>query len=115
MKMETQTQTNPLAIKFPDLAADFGKINFVEAPFEELPAGMSAFAVMGERGDTKHIWDRTKPEEVEAARTLFDKLTKEKRYMAFRVTDKEGNRGEQMREFDPDAERMILVPQFQGG
>ena len=35
--------------------------------------------------------------------------------MAFRVTDKEGNKGDQMREFDPTAERMILVPAFQGG
>lgn len=110
-----ETQTNPLAIKFPDLAVDLDKIGFMEAPFEELPAGMSAFAVMGERGDTKHIWDKTKPDEVDAARALFDKLTKEKRYMAFRVTDKEGNKGDQMREFDPTAERMILVPAFQGG
>jgi hypothetical protein len=119
MKMETQTHTtdikpNPLAVKFPDLKPTLDKIGWADTSFEEIPAGMSAISVMGEPGDTKHIWDKRKDDEVEAARSLFKSLTK-KGYRAFRVTGKDGEKGEQMNEFDADAERMILVPQMAGG
>jgi predicted glycosyltransferase len=71
-------------------------------------------AVMGREGDTKVIWDRTKPDEVEVARDTFDKL-KKKGYMAYQVKDKDGKQGEVMQEFDAQAERVILVPQMVGG
>jgi hypothetical protein len=69
---------------------------------------------MGEVGDTKHIWDKNKPEEVEAARALFNALTA-KNYKAFYATDKDGKKGEPMKTFDPDAERIIMSPQVVGG
>lgn len=72
-------------------------------------------AVMGKDGDTKKIWDRTKPDEVEDAKRSFNYLVREKRYVAFHVTGKDGEKGEQMREFDPEAGRMILVPALAGG
>lgn len=72
-------------------------------------------AVMGRDGDTKKVWDRTKPDEVEDAKRTFDFLVREKRYVAFHVTGKDGDKGEQMREFDPSAGRMILVPALAGG
>ncbi len=71
-------------------------------------------AIMGKDGDVKKLWDSTKPDEVADAKRSFDDLRK-KGYLAFRVTGKEGEKGEQMREFDPDAERMIMVPQMRGG
>ncbi len=71
-------------------------------------------ATMGVEGDVKTIWDRSKPEEVENAKRTFDDLRK-KGYCAFRVTGKDGEKGEQMTEFDPTAERMIMVPQMRGG
>lgn len=82
--------------------------------FGDLPAGRHAMAVMGERGDTKLQWDPTVAAEVEAARRQFEFLTREKRYAAFRM-ERNGDRGEMIREFDPQAQRIILAPQMQGG
>lgn len=71
-------------------------------------------AVMGKEGDIKTIWDRSKPAEVEHARATFNEMRK-KGYLAFRCANKEGDKGEQMKEFDPDAQMMIMVPPMQGG
>ncbi len=116
MQMETTetSKPNPLVVKFPDLKPQLETLGFMDGSFEDVPAGKHAIAVMGEPGDTKHIWDKRKTDEVDAARTLFTSLTK-KGYRAFHVTGKDGEKGEQMSEFDPSAERMIMVPQLQGG
>lgn len=71
-------------------------------------------AVMGQDGDTKIIWDKTKPDEVENARESFNRL-RSKKYIAFRVEGKNGDKGEQITEFDPNAERIILSPPLVGG
>jgi len=81
-----------------------------EWPTEE---GRLAMAVLGSAGDVKRIWDRTNPDEVEDARASFNRLL-ERGHIAFRV-NKDGTPGERMNLFEPNAERMILVPQFQGG
>lgn len=86
----------------------------LDKPFSEVPLGLGALSIMGRDGDTKHIWDKTKPVEVEAARDMFKRLT-EANYLAFRVTGSKGERGEQIREFDPNIERIIFTPQLQGG
>jgi hypothetical protein len=72
-------------------------------------------ATLDRTGDTKVIWDKDNEDEVEAARATFDRLTKDKKYTAFHVTGKDGKKGERMRAFDPEAERIILVPQMVGG
>lgn len=82
--------------------------------FQELPKDRCAAAVMGRAGDVKIIWDRQKTEEVEQARLMFDGLRK-KNYLAFKVTDEAGTKGEQVREFDPKIERMVFTPQMQAG
>lgn len=64
-------------------------------------------------GDTKSTWDSDNPAEVAAAKATFDELTK-KGYSAFRV-NKKGDQGELMREFDPNAEAVIMVPRMVGG
>lgn len=69
--------------------------------------------VMDGSGDTKIIWDSGNPDEVANARRTFDDLLA-KRYLAFSVT-KLGNKGEQIRKFDADAEKLIMVPQLKGG
>jgi len=73
------------------------------------------FEVMGKEGDTKSIWDKNNPDEVEAARKQFDFLVREKKYMAFHVEGEKGDKGKQMKEFDPKAERVIFVPPMAGG
>jgi len=65
-------------------------------------------------GDTKIMWDSTKPDEVEAAKSTFDKLVA-KGYIAFRAEGRSGEKGEKIKTWDPNAERLILVPKIQGG
>lgn len=79
----------------------------------EWDSGKIAIAIMGSAGDTKTVWDKNNDDEVENARATFDRL-KGKGYAAFKV-QKDGSPGEQMHSFDPDAERMIMIPQMQGG
>lgn len=68
---------------------------------------------LGRQGDTRIIWDSEKEDEVATARRAFDDL-RAKGYLAFKV-NKEGNKGEQITRFDPDAEKLILAPQMKGG
>lgn len=74
---------------------------------------MGELAILDSTGDTKIMWDSTKPTEVEVARDTFKRLRKEG-YTIFR-TDKKGNQSERMDEFDPEAERLIAVPRIVGG
>lgn len=69
--------------------------------------------VLDVSGDTKIIWDPDKPEEVENARETFNRLRK-KGYAAYSVNRK-GDKGEVIREFDPEAEKLILAPATVGG
>lgn len=71
--------------------------------------------ILDHTGDTKVIWDKDNPDEVEAARAQFDKLVGSKRFAAFEVKGEKGDKGKQIRAFDPNAERMILVPPMVGG
>ena len=79
----------------------------------EQVSGRREMRVMDGTGDTKTIWDADNPDEVANARKTFDEL-RAKRYIAFRV-NKLGNKGEQMSAFDPEAEKMILIPPMIGG
>jgi hypothetical protein len=71
-------------------------------------------AVLDHTGDTKITWDADSKDEVDAARATFDKL-KKKGYLAYRVVGRDETKGEVIREFDPDAERIILSPPMVGG
>jgi len=79
----------------------------------EVETGDSFMAIMGSAGDTKIIWNKDNPAEVENARRTFNDLLS-KSYLAFKVKD-DSKEGEQIREFDPSIERMILSPQMRGG
>lgn len=65
-------------------------------------------AIMDPSGDTKIMWDSDKKDEVETAKETFDKL-KKKNYIAYTVKGK-GEKGEIMNKFDPNAERIVMVP-----
>lgn len=69
--------------------------------------------ILDASGHTRTTWDSDKEDEVAAARSQFETLTR-KGYKAFRVT-RMGGEGEPMKSFDADAEKMILVPPVQGG
>jgi hypothetical protein len=85
-----------------------------DTSFGDVPPGMGAMAIMGREGDTKYIWDKTKPAEVDVARQTFNTFIKEKKYTAFTVVG-DGTKGEQVKEFDPNEQRYIFVPAMQGG
>lgn len=63
-------------------------------------------------GDVKLSWNSENDKEIAAAREMFDKRIKEG-WTAFR--EKMGIKGDKIRIFDPDAERIVLVPPISGG
>jgi hypothetical protein len=65
-------------------------------------------------GDQRVMWDKNNVDEVDAARAMFDRLTG-KGYMAYKAEGKKGTQGEQIRTFDANAERIILVKAHAGG
>jgi hypothetical protein len=65
-------------------------------------------AIMDPSGDTKVMWDSDNKDEVETAKETFLKL-KKKGYIAYTVKGK-GEKGEIMKDFDPNAERIVMVP-----
>lgn len=75
--------------------------------------GTGQLITLDHTGDTKIIWDASKPDEVTAVREQFDALRK-KGYLAYKV-DKKGEKGEVIRNFDAEAEKIILAPQTVGG
>lgn len=80
----------------------------------EVPAGHGLMSTLDRTGDVRQMWDRGSPDEVNAVRKQFRELTG-KGYLAYRAEGKDGHQGEQIREFDPDAERIILVKPLAGG
>ncbi len=76
--------------------------------------GKHYLAIQDHTGDTKIMWSKDNDDEVEVARNTFRDM-KKKGYQAFKVVGKKGDPGEQMNEFDPDAERIIFVKQAAPG
>lgn len=73
---------------------------------------MSELRVLGIGGDVKISWNRSNIEEVNTARETFEKKINQG-WSAFK--DKFGSKGDKTKIFDPDAERIILVPPISGG
>ena len=70
--------------------------------------------VMDYTGDTKVIWDASKPDEVENARRTFNDL-KKKGYLAYSVKGEKGDPDKQLFSFEPALERIIMSAPLQGG
>ena len=83
------------------------------APAPRTTTSTGVLEAMDLTGDTKVHWDSSKPAEVEAARASYDSL-KRKGYSAFKL-NADGSTGEQIREFDPSAKRILMTPQMAGG
>jgi hypothetical protein len=69
---------------------------------------------MGRKGDTRIIWNPRDDDEVASARSTFNELVNEKHFLAFKV-QRGGGKGEQIKEFDPAAEKLIIAPPMAGG
>lgn len=81
-----------------------------EAP-ERVHTG--SLTVLDGSGDSRFMWSKDNPDEVKAAKSTFKKL-KDKGYLAYKVKG-DGTKGEVLREFDPEAEKIIMAPQLVGG
>lgn len=75
---------------------------------------MSTMHVLDSGGDTKIIWNSDNREEVNAAKEHF-KALRAKHYLAFKAEGREGTQGSQIHDFDPNLERIIMVPRSVGG
>lgn len=64
------------------------------------------------RGDIRMSWNPRNDEEVTTAMEIFSKKIKDG-WSAFR--EKLGAKGDRIKIFDPDAERIVLVPPITGG
>lgn len=80
----------------------------------QVPEGHGLMSTLGKTGDVRHTWDKNSEDEAAAARTLFEDLTG-KGYLAYKAKGRRGTQGELIREFDPAAERIILVRPPVGG
>jgi len=60
------------------------------------------------KGDIKLIWDSDNEDEVELAEKQFKEALK-KKFTAYAAKGK-GKKGEKLEKFDPDVERIIMVP-----
>ncbi len=69
--------------------------------------------VLDQTGDTKVMWNRANPDEVDAARDTFNKLRK-KGHIAYAVKP-DGGQGAVVTEFDASLEKIILAPAVIGG
>lgn len=75
---------------------------------------MGEMRLMGAAGDTKVIWNPDNQDEVDNARQTWDRLVTTKRFLGFRMSIA-GDKGEQIKDFDPDAARLIVTPPMAGG
>jgi hypothetical protein len=71
-------------------------------------------SILGPQGDTTLTWDPAKPIEVETARAKYGELVKQG-YTGFELAKGSQEKGELIREFNPRAERILMVPQAAGG
>jgi hypothetical protein len=69
--------------------------------------------LMNETGDTAVLWDRAVPEQVDEARKVFTEARSQG--LAAYSTNATTKQSEVIREFDPDATMVVLIPQLQGG
>lgn len=74
---------------------------------------MGELRCLSKVGDTKVIWDPENRDEVDAAEEQFNTLI-EKGFKAFSVS-KNGRKGKEIFDFDPDAGKIIMVPTIVGG
>lgn len=76
---------------------------------------MSVLNIMGAEGHTPVVFDPGTEAE-EEARDLFNKTVHNQGYLAFTVTKENGHKtGEPIKDFDPTAEELLVMPPMAGG
>lgn len=75
---------------------------------------MGTMHMMSNKGDEEVTWDKDDPESVMAARKKFLEFLAERKGYAARMGPG-GTKGEMITDFDPEAERLVLMPMIVGG
>jgi len=75
---------------------------------------MGTMSILSQKGDETVRWDKDDPASVENARKKFLEFLAERKGMAIRMNE-DGQKGDKMTDFDPDAERVVLMPLVVGG
>ena len=75
---------------------------------------MGELSILSHLGDEKVTWDKDDPESVAEARKKFLEFLGERKGMAVRMNP-DGQKGDMITDFDPDAERILLMPMIVGG
>jgi hypothetical protein len=75
---------------------------------------MGTLAIMNRTGDTKIVWNPRDKDEVKNAKRTWDDLVGGKGFLGFRVK-RDGEPGEQIREFDAKAAKLVIAPPMAGG
>jgi hypothetical protein len=70
--------------------------------------------MINDQGDSRIMWDRRNRVEVDVAKAAFRAAIKGGA-MVYKAEGKEGTRGEQVKTFSAEDERLIVVPAMQGG
>ncbi|MBS1722700.1 MAG: hypothetical protein JSS66_06795 [Armatimonadetes bacterium] len=70
--------------------------------------------VLDKTGDSAIQWDKNSPDEVAAAREAFNSLTA-KGYTAYEASKSGEKTSKKLTEFDPDIQRLVMVPKVKGG
>ena len=79
-----------------------------------VPKGKGILCILGGKGDTKITWNKKNKEEMDNARRTFDELVNKKKFAAFSVS-KMGRKSKKITEFDPNIQKLLLIPPMAGG
>lgn len=80
----------------------------------DVPKGKGILCILGGGGDTKIFWNKKNKDEVENAKETFNNLVKVKKFAAFSVS-KMGRKSKKITEFDPNIQKLIIIPPMAGG
>jgi hypothetical protein len=75
---------------------------------------MGQLRILGASGDTKIEWNPKSRDEIKEAQKMFNQMVKEKKMTAWRI-DPKGRKDKELKEFDPRAGMILLVPPTKGG
>jgi len=74
---------------------------------------MGEMRIMDRAGDSVLAWNPEELEEVREAEARFNELVVRGRHTAFDIV--EGGKAKQLKVFNPDAEKIVMVPRVAGG
>ncbi|MBA7658393.1 hypothetical protein ES703_66344 [subsurface metagenome] len=76
--------------------------------------GKGMISVLNEGGDSRIEWDPENDKEIEAAEEMFNKTIEIDGMKAYEL-GKDGEQGKEIKKFNPNAAKIIMVPRIAGG